>query len=182
MQWRERSERALPLPFRNLRPPGGWHQSCSREARARGPSGIPPLPEKTIVLDDIVIRVVTRTAPGLLPDRALHHAALSAAADGRPDEAERLFEAAAAAYRRSLDVEGLARLRVHQRMARARAAGDPAREAEMMLEIVRGVSRLERLESFRAPHELLDARTVLSEWLGDGAAADAEAEGVRRTA
>lgn len=150
--------------------PGPWAQS------------VLPHPENASVLDDIVIRVVTRTAPGLLPDRALHRAALAAAADGRAAEAERLFEAAAAAYRRSLDVEGLARLRVHQRMARARAAGDAAREAELMLEIVRGVNRLERLESFRAPHELRDARTVLSEWLGGDAALAAEAEGVRRTA
>lgn len=135
------------------------------------------------MLDDIVIRVVSLAAPGLVPDRTLHHAALGAAAAGRHAEAGRLFEAAAAAYRDSLDVEGLARLRVHQRMALARACGDPVREAEMMLEIVRGVNRLERLESFRAPYPLVNARTVLSEWLGDsGTAFDADAEGARQSA
>ena len=135
------------------------------------------------MLDDIVIRVVSLTAPGLVPDRALHHAALRAAAAGREAEAERLFETAATAYRASLDVEGLARLRVHQRMARARATDDPVREAEMMLEIVRGVNRLERLESFRSPHAMTDARTVLSEWLAEsGAGFEADAEGARQSA
>lgn len=130
-----------------------------------------------------MIRVVSRTAPALLPGRVLHRAALSAAASGRQPEAERWFEAAVLAYRRSLDVEALARLRVHQRMARARATGDPVREAEMMLEIVRGVNRLDRLESFRAPHELRNARSVLSEWLADsGSGFDADAEATRLVA
>lgn len=176
MQWRGRPERALPPRFRHLRrpppvapfvlpdDPGPWAQTDL------------PHPEKTIVLDDFVTRMVSRTAPGLLPDRFLHHAALSAAEHGCTGEAERLFELAAAAYRRSLDVEGLARLRVHQRMVRARAAGDAAREAEMMLEIVRGVNRLERLESIRWPHEMRDARTALSEWLGEAGAPEAEGE------
>jgi predicted metal-dependent hydrolase len=135
------------------------------------------------LLDDFVIRVVSRTAPGLVPGGTLHRRALAAAEARRWSEAEERFEAAAAAYRVSLDVEGLARLRVHQRMARARATHDPVREAEMMLEIVRGLNRLDRLESFRAPHEMRDARSVLSEWLaGSGAAFDADAEGARLSA
>lgn len=150
---------------------------------ARGPSRTHRHSETSSVLDDIVIRVVSLAAPGLLPDRALHHAALRAAAAGRLAAAERCFESAAAGYRASLDVEGLARLRVHQRMARARAAGDAVREAEMMLEIVRGVNRLERLESFRPPHAMIDARTVLSEWLAEsGAGFEADAEGARLSA
>lgn len=133
--------------------------------------------------DDILIRVVSRIAPGLVPGGPLHGAALSAAAAGRPDEAERLFEAAVRVYRAALDVEGIARLRVHQRMVRARAARDPVREAEMMLEIVRGVNRLDRLESFEPPHELRNARSVLSEWLAaSGAAFEADAEGARLSA
>lgn len=135
------------------------------------------------MLDDIVIRVVSHTVPGLVPGRTLHRAALAAAATGQHTEAERLFAAAVGSYRRALDVGGLARLRVHQRMVRARAVGDPVREAEMMLEIVRGVNRLDRLESFRTPHELRDARTVLSEWLADsGLEFDADAEGTRQAA
>lgn len=130
-----------------------------------------------------MIRVVSRTAPVLLPARVLHRGALSAAAAGRHAEAERLFEAAVGRFRRGLDVEGLARLRVHQRMARARAANDPVREAEMMLEIVRGVNRLDRLESFHAPHEMKNARTVLSEWLAaSGSGFDADAETARPAA
>jgi hypothetical protein len=35
----------------------------------------------------------------------------------------------------------------------------------MMLEIVRGLNRLDRLESLQSPHELRDARVVLAEWL-----------------
>jgi hypothetical protein len=150
---------------------------------ARGPSRTFRHSETPTLLDDILIRVVSLAAPGLVPDRALHHAALRAAAAGRLAAAERLFETAAGAYRVSLNVEGLARLRVHQRMARARAAGDTVREAEMMLEIVRGVNRLERLESFRPPHEMTDARTVLSEWLSEsGAGFEADAEGARQIA
>lgn len=130
-----------------------------------------------------MIRVAALAAPVLVPGRTLHHAALGAAAAGRFAEAERVFESAASAYRASLDVEGLARLRVHQRMACARACGDPVREAEMMLDIVRGVNRLERLESFHAPHPLLNARAMLSEWLGEaGTAFDAEEQEARRSA
>jgi len=135
------------------------------------------------VLDDLVIRMAVRAPAGLVSGRLLHHGALTAAAAGRHAVAERGFEAAARAYRRSLDVEALARLRVHQRMARARAANDPVREAEMMLEIVRGVNRLDRLESFLPPHEQKNARTVLSEWLSEsGSSFDADAETTRLVA
>lgn len=106
-----------------------------------------------------------------------------ASSRGRHAEAEWRFEAAARGYRDVLDVEALARLRVQQRMVRARASGDPVREAEMMLEIVRGLNRLDRLESFAAPHELKDAREVLSEWLsGSDEAFAADSEEARLTA
>ena len=135
------------------------------------------------MLDDIVIRVVSRTAPGLLPGRVVHRVALAAAASARFDDAERLFESAALTYRRTLEVEALARLRVHQQMARARALRDPVLEADRMLEIVRGLNRLDRLESFRAPHRMENARTVLSEWLSEsGSGFDADAECARLVA
>jgi hypothetical protein len=135
------------------------------------------------VLDDFVIRVVSRTAPGLVPAGALHRGALAAATAGRHGEADRLFESAARSYRRSLDVEGLARLRVHQRMARARALRDPVLEAEAMIEIIRGLNRLDQLESFRPPHRMENARTVLSQWLSEsGSGFDADAECARLTA
>ena len=113
-------------------------------------------------------RVLHRLAPVYVPGSALHRRALLATAEGRFPRAELLFEAAAEEYRRDLRIEPLARLRVHQRLARARACGDPALEAERMLDIVRTLNRLDRLESMRAPFALVDARTVLSEWLGDG--------------
>jgi hypothetical protein len=117
------------------------------------------------MLDILLTRACLRFAPTLLPGAALHRRALAAAAAGNVAEAEELFEAAAARYRRETVVEPLARLRVHQRMVRARAAGDPSSEAAMMLEIVRGLNRLDRLESLQSPHELRDARIVLAEWL-----------------
>jgi hypothetical protein len=117
------------------------------------------------VLELLAQRVLARIAPALVRGAPLHRRALAAAAARRDVDAEQLFEAAAAAYRCELAVEPLARLRVHQRMVRARAGGDAAREAAMMLEIVRGLNKLDRLESLRAPHTLLDARVVLADWL-----------------
>ncbi len=117
------------------------------------------------MLDSLPIRVLTRLAPAFVPAHTLHRRALAAAAAGLYADAEQCFEAAAVGYRQRLAVEPLARLRVHQSMVRARAAGDPTREAERMLEIVRGLNRLDQLESFAAPHPLLDARAVLSAWL-----------------
>ncbi len=117
------------------------------------------------MLDSLTTQVLTVLVPALLPAPALHRRALAAAAVGRYADAEQCFEAAAAGYRRKLAVEPLARLRVHQSMVRARAEGDPMREAERMLEIVRGLNRLDRLEAFAAPHDLMDARIVLSSWL-----------------
>lgn len=121
------------------------------------------------MLDSLTYQVLTRLASAFVPPATLHRRALAAAAVGRHADAEQCFEAAAAGYRRKLAVEPLARLRVHQCMVRARAAADTKREAELMLEIVRGLNRLDRLESFAAPHALVDAREVLSAWL-DGEA------------
>ncbi len=120
------------------------------------------------MLDDLLNRVLVRIAPGFVPGPALHRRALAAHAAGRPREAEALFDAAARSYRHELQVEPLARLRVHQRLVRARACGDPEREAELMLDIVRSLNKLDQLESLRAPFALRDARTVLSEWLSEG--------------
>jgi hypothetical protein len=119
------------------------------------------------VLDDLAIRVLARLVPNLVPGRTLHRRALAAVAAGRFADAEQLFESAALGYRETLEVEALARLRVHQRMAGARAANDPVREAQDMLDIVRTLNRLDQLESFTPPHASLDARVVLSEWLAN---------------
>ena len=119
------------------------------------------------MLDSRAFRVLTRLAPRAIAGRTLHRRALAAAASGAHADAEQLFELAVARYRQELAIEPLARLRVHQLMVRARAATSSAREAEMMLEIVRALNRLDRLESLVAPHELLDARAVLSAWIGE---------------
>ncbi len=124
------------------------------------------------MLRNALDRVCLRFAPGFLPGSRLHLHALAAYAAGRPADAEPIFQAAAAAYRRELSVEPLARLRVHQRLVRARASGSPGEEAECMLEIVRSLNRLDRLESLHAPFALSDAREVLSEWLADSPVAD----------
>jgi hypothetical protein len=120
------------------------------------------------MLRNALERVFLRHAPGILPGSTLHRHALAVFASGHPALAEPIFEAAAAAYRRELRVEPLARLRVHQGLARARACTGQGEEAERMLEIVRALNRLDRLESLREPFALLDARAVLSEWLSDG--------------
>lgn len=122
------------------------------------------------MLRNAIDRVLIRFAPWLLPGSRLHLHALAAYESGRPADAEPLFQAAAAAYRRELNVEPLARLRVHQSLVRARASGSPGEEAERMLEIVRSLNRLDRLESLHAPFALSDARKVLSEWLSDSPA------------
>ena len=124
------------------------------------------------MLDNFANRVLA-LAPGLLPGEMLHRRALAATAAARYVDAERLFEAAAAAYRCELRMEPLARLRVHQLMARARS-GDRTQEAERLLEIVRGLNKLDQLESFAPPFELHDAREVLADWLGAAQVADAE--------
>lgn len=95
----------------------------------------------------------------------MHRHALAAAAAGSRAEAERWFEAAAEQYRRELAVEPLARLRVHQLMVRARSGPDGGVESSAMLEIIRRLNRLDRLESLEAPFALGDARTVLADWI-----------------
>ena len=112
-----------------------------------------------------VLRVVSRLLPALASGRALHRRALAAHAAGADVDAERWFETAAALYREDLAVEPLARLRVHQLMARAHARGPAAVEGAAMIEIVRRLNRLDKLETLSAPFELADARTVLAQWI-----------------
>lgn len=124
-----------------------------------------------------VFRAVSCVLPDHASGRALHRRALAAAAAGAHADAEQWFEAAATSYRRELAVEALARLRVHQLMVRSRAgAAAAAEESTAMIEIVRRLNRLDRLESLVAPYGLSDARTVLAEWLvqADDAAAPGE--------
>jgi hypothetical protein len=103
--------------------------------------------------------------PDLASGRALHHRALAAAASGDAAGAEAWFEVAAVQYRRELAVEPLARLRVHQLMVRARSNDGRSVDSAAMLEIIRRLNRLDRLESLTAPFELGDARAVLAAWI-----------------
>jgi hypothetical protein len=108
-------------------------------------------------------RALSRLDPRLCPGRWLHRRGLAAFAQGDAGRAVRWFTAAAEAYRRELAVGALARLRVHELMARAGAHG--VVEAEALVEIVRRLNRLDRLERLRPPFELADARMVLGDWL-----------------
>ena len=117
------------------------------------------------MLDHLAVRMILRAVPALVAGRTLHRRGLVAAQAGHPEQAEALFEAAANAYRHEWAVEPMARLRVHQRMVRARAGRDRVHEADAMLEIVRALNKLDQLETLSAPYDLRDAREVLSEWL-----------------
>jgi hypothetical protein len=110
--------------------------------------------------------LASRHLPALASGTACHHRALAAAARGDMLTAERWFEFAIARYRRDLAVESLARLRIHQLMLGARpGGGEPVTESSgVMVEIVRRVNRLDRLEALDFPFELADARTVLAGW------------------
>lgn len=98
--------------------------------------------------------------PALFPGRTLHHAALHAAGAGAWETAEGLYERAAAHYRMDLEVEALARLRIHQLVTRARAAGHPAREADLLLESAQRLARIDQIESFDPPFAMIPARDL----------------------
>jgi hypothetical protein len=112
-----------------------------------------------------VLRLLSRVLPQATTGHALHLRALAASAAGDEAGAEAWFQMAAEVYRRELAVEPLARLRVHQLMTRGRTGDTGAGEAEALLEIVRRVSRLDRLETLQSPFELADARSVLTQWI-----------------
>ena len=109
------------------------------------------------MLDVPFARSFAITFPGFFTGRALHHAALQAAFAGDRGGAEALYERAAAQYRLDLEVEALARLRVHQLVTRARASGEPGREAELLLESAQRLSRLDHIESFDPPFSMIPA-------------------------
>jgi hypothetical protein len=112
-----------------------------------------------------VLRAIQRFLPRIASGRALHRRALAAHAAEAYAEAECWFESAAARYREELAVEPLARLRVHQLMARAHGGDGPGVDGAAMIEIVRRLNRLDRLENLSAPFELVDARTALAQWI-----------------
>ena len=112
------------------------------------------------MLDNPILWSLALRIPALFTGRSLHHAALHASAAGAWGTAEGLFERAAAHYRMDLAVESLARLRIHQLVTRARAAGNSAREADLLLESAQRLARLDCIESFDPPFELIPARDL----------------------
>jgi hypothetical protein len=108
-------------------------------------------------------RLLARLDPRLCPGRWLHRRGLAVLAAGAPGRALGWLEAAGDAYRRELAVAPLARLRVHELMARANAGGRV--DSAALVELVRRLNRLEQLERLVPPFELADARVVLGEWL-----------------
>jgi len=107
----------------------------------------------------------------------LHLAGLHAFSARKHETAIRLFEGAALRYREAVKTEPLARVRVHQLMARACAAGGWM--SPLSLEVDRALTRLERIESPEPPFALVPAHVLLASWLGS---ADAAADEERRAA
>lgn len=103
-----------------------------------------------------------------------HRAALEALHRGDPRKAHALLERAAIRYRRGVLVEPLARARVHQLIARARAGTEDA-EA-LGLEIARCLCRLSRIESLEPPFPVVDARALLAKLLAAGSGAEVQEE------
>jgi len=103
--------------------------------------------------------------PWMFTGHSLHRAGLCALTEGAPRAAEDLFEHAALRYREDLRTEALARVRVHQRMARALAAGSSGEGEQLRLDVEHALGQLERIESPVAPFDLVDAHTLLATWL-----------------
>jgi hypothetical protein len=117
------------------------------------------------VLDNPLVWLLAARLPRLFPGASLHRAALHATAAGASRTAEALFEGAAEHYRLDLEVEALARLRVHQLMARVRASADLRRDTVLCLEIEQRLTRLDRIESLEPPFALVPASRLLANWM-----------------
>ena len=111
--------------------------------------------------------------PWLMSAEHLHLAGLHAMSAGEHETAFRLFEGAALRYRDELRTEPLARVRVHQLMASACAAG--GRMSPLSLEVDRALTRLDRIESPEPPFALVPAHVLLASWL-EGAEARTDVE------
>src|SRR5262245_34294950 len=124
---------------------------------------------ESTVLDSPIVWSLLIRFPWLCPGAALHRAGLEAIAAGVFPVADALFERAAGRYRASLDVEALARLRVHQLIARARAHGERGREGSLGLEVEQRLARLERIQALEPPFDLVPASRLLATWAVDRA-------------
>jgi hypothetical protein len=112
-------------------------------------------------------RIAATRAPRFVPGRMLHRAGLRAMSAGAWRTAERLFEAAGERYRIELRVVPLARVRVHQLMARARAAARHNRDPQLEVEAERRLCRLDAIEAPWPPFTLVEAASLLAGWIDD---------------
>ena len=104
--------------------------------------------------------------PLLFRGATLHRAALAVAAAREFVLAERLFETAALRYRTELMVPALARLRVHQLMARAEDCLERDRDAalEYSGEIARRLQSLDVIEDPSPPFRPVAAADLVAMW------------------
>ena len=114
-------------------------------------------------LKPLAMRAVSAVVSG----HALHQWGLRAMHEHHWRHAGLLFEAAALRYRRELDVDAIARLRVHELMAQVLSGNQPARAAELCVEVERRLSQLDRIESLEPPFALVEADSLLAGWLAD---------------
>jgi hypothetical protein len=117
------------------------------------------------MLDSRHLWLLATRIPRAFSGASLHRWALEALHASEYPTADRLFEAGAIRYRAELAVEPLARLRIHQLIARVRSMDHPERESETVLEIERLLSHLSRIESLAPPFELVEAHSLLATWL-----------------
>jgi hypothetical protein len=122
------------------------------------------------LLGSAPFRTVALRSPWLFAGADLHRAGLEAHACGDFEWAVQLFELAALRYRDELRTEPLARVRVHQLMSRACAAG--GRVSPLSLEVDRALARLDTIESPVAPFALVPAHALLACWLDEAEAAE----------
>jgi hypothetical protein len=123
------------------------------------------------ILGSAHVRDLACQCPSIFSGEQLHHAGLHAFACGEHESAARLFERAALRYRRELRTEALARVRVHQLMATACAAGGGV--SPLSLEVDRALTRIERIESPVPPFPLVASHVLLASWLSGTEAEDA---------
>jgi hypothetical protein len=113
-------------------------------------------------------RLVLLALRHLFGGETLHRAGLHAFARGRYPLAQLLFEAALERYRSEVEVEQIARLRVHQLIARVRAGGAVPREVQLCLDVERRLCKLDRIQSLEPPFELVEAGSLLGTWFPPG--------------
>lgn len=120
-------------------------------------------PDDSLMLALHRLRLIATHLPRGISGAAYHRWGLEAMHRRRFEDADRLFERGARAYREALEVEPLARLRVHQLMGRLLAGREG--EGESCLQVERMLSNLDRIESPEPDFELMDAKGLLGSWL-----------------